>query len=55
VEWGRHVAYMEETKSAYKLLVRKPLWRPKHRWEDNTKMDLEEIDCEDVTGIPGSG
>jgi hypothetical protein len=33
---------------AYRLLVRKPegkpLGRPRHRWLDNIRMDLEEID-----------
>ena len=22
---------------------KRPLWRPMHRWEDNTKMDLQEV------------
>ena len=25
--------------------------RPKHRWEDNAKMDLQEVDCEGVNWI----
>jgi hypothetical protein len=34
----------------YRVLVRKPegkrpLWRPRHRWEDNIKMDLQEVGC----------
>ena len=34
----------------YRVLVRKsegkrPLGRPKHRWEDNIKMDLQEVGC----------
>jgi len=24
-----------------------PLGRPRHRWEDNTKMDLQEVGCGD--------
>jgi len=24
---------------------RRPLRRPRHRWEDNIKMDLEEVEC----------
>jgi hypothetical protein len=40
-----HVARMGEGRGAYKILVgtpeeRRPLGRPRHRWEDNTKMDL---------------
>ena len=39
---------MEEGRSAFKILTRKPtgkrpLGRPRGRWEDNIKMDLEEI------------
>jgi hypothetical protein len=34
----------------YRVLVRKPagnrpLWRPRRRWQDNTKMDLQELGC----------
>jgi hypothetical protein len=34
----------------YRVLVWKPerkrlLWRPRHRWEDNIKMDLQEVGC----------
>jgi hypothetical protein len=43
---------MEEMSSTY-ILVRKPegkrpLRRPRHRWEDNIRMDLREIVWEDV-------
>ena len=24
---------------------KKPLGRPRHRWEDNTKIDLQEVGC----------
>ena len=39
---------MEESRSAFKILTHKPtgkrpLGRPKRRWEDNIRMDLEEI------------
>ena len=39
---------MEVGKSAFKILTGKPtgrkhLWRPRRRWEDNIRMDLEEI------------
>jgi hypothetical protein len=30
----------------YVILVGKPLGRPRN-WEDNIKMDLRELDCED--------
>ena len=35
---------------------KRPLGRPRRRWEDNIKMDLQEVgrDCGDVDGV-GSG
>ena len=46
--WAGHVARMEESRSACKMLTgkptgKRPLGRPKRRWEDNIRMDLEEI------------
>jgi hypothetical protein len=43
-----HVARTGEGKGVYGILVRRaevkrPLGRPRHRWEDNIKMDLREI------------
>jgi len=38
-------------KNAYKILVRKPEGRPRHRWENNTKIDLKKTGCEDVDQI----
>jgi hypothetical protein len=34
----------------YRVLVgkpeeKRPPWRPRHRWEDNIKMDLQEVGC----------
>ena len=45
---GRALARMEEGSSAFKILTSKPagkrhLGRPSSRWEDNIRMDLEEI------------
>ena len=42
------VAHMEERRSAYKVLVgksegKRPLGSPRRRWDDNIKMDLEEV------------
>jgi hypothetical protein len=39
---------MGERKGVYRDLVgkpegKKPLGRPRHRWEDNIKMDLQEV------------
>ena len=42
---------MEQSENEYRVLVgrpegRKPLGRPKRRWEDNIKMDLKELGCD---------
>ena len=42
--------HMGEKRIIYKVLVgkpegKKPLGRPRHRWEDNIKMDLQEVGC----------
>ena len=47
--WAGHVARMEEGRRAFKILTgkptgKRPLGRPRRRWEDNIRMDLEEID-----------
>jgi len=47
--WAGHVAYMEEMRNTYKILVRKPEGkgphgRPRDRWENNIRMDLMEIE-----------
>ena len=48
LRWAWHVARMEEDRSAFKILTgkptgKRPLGRPRRRWEDNIRMDLEEI------------
>jgi hypothetical protein len=53
IRWTVHVAHMGETRSAHKLLVRKsegkrPLGRPRRRWEDNIRKYLREIGWEGV-------
>ena len=45
--WAGHVARMGEGRGVYRVLVgrpegKRPLGRPRRRWEDNIKMDLEE-------------
>jgi len=47
MKWVGQVACMGERRSAYTILVgrsegRKTLGRPRHRWEDNIKVDLHE-------------
>jgi hypothetical protein len=56
MRWAGYVASMGEVRGAYNILVgrpegRRPLGRPRHRWEDNTEMDLREIGFGDVDWI----
>jgi hypothetical protein len=53
VRWAGHVARMEERRGVYWLLVgkpecKRPVGRPRRRWEDNIKLELRE------TGIDGA-
>jgi hypothetical protein len=46
MKWAGHVACMGDRRSAYGVLVERPvekrsLGRPTHRWEDNIKVDLQ--------------
>ena len=48
MKWVGHVARMEQSRNAYRVLVRipegkRPLGRPRHGWEDNIKMDLRVV------------
>jgi len=48
MRWAGHVAGIKETRGAYRVLVGKPLGkrpleRPRRRWEDNIKTDLQEV------------
>jgi len=42
MRWAGHVAYIEERRGVYRIMMGKPEWNrlPGRRWEDNTKMDL---------------
>ena len=48
MRWAGYVARMEEGRGVHKVLVgkpegKRPLGRPRRRWDDNIKMDLEEV------------
>jgi hypothetical protein len=48
MRWAGHVVRMGEERGAYRVLVRRPegkrpLGRPRRRWEDNIKLELREI------------
>jgi hypothetical protein len=48
MRWAGHVARMGEDRRVHRVLVwkpegKRPLGRTRHRWEDNIKMDLQEV------------
>ena len=51
MRWAGHVARMGEERGAFRVLVgkpegkRPPLGRPRRRWVDNIRMDLQEVGC----------
>jgi len=50
IRWVGHVARVGEEKGVYRVLLRKPegerpLGRPRRRWVDNIRMDLQEVGC----------
>jgi hypothetical protein len=51
LRWAGYVAHMWERRDVYKVLLgtvdgKRPLGRPRHKWEDNIKMDVQEVGCE---------
>ena len=51
LRWTGHVVRMEQSRNAYRVLVgkpggKRPLGRPRRRWEDNIKLNLREVGCE---------
>jgi len=50
MRWAGYVTRMGERGCVYRVLVgkpegKRPLGRPRHRWEDNIKMNLQEVGC----------
>ena len=48
MRWAGYVARMGDDRGVHKVLVgklegKRPLGRPRRRWEDNIKMDLQEV------------
>ena len=61
MRWAGYVARMGEERGVYRVLVgkskgRRSLGRPRRRWVDNIRTDLQEVGCE-LYGLdwPGSG
>jgi len=56
MRWAGYVARMGEGRDVYRVLVgkpegKRPLGRPRRRWEDNIKMNLQEVGCEGMDWI----
>jgi len=56
MKWAGHVARMGERRSVNRVLVGKPerkrlLGRSRHKWEDDIKMDVQEVGCGDMDWI----
>jgi hypothetical protein len=56
MRWAEHVARMGARRGEYRVLVwktegKRPLGRPRLKWEDNIKMDLQEGGCGSVDWI----
>ena len=54
MRWAGHVERIGEGRVVHRVLVgkpegKRPMWRPRRRWEDNIKMDLRKLvgGCED--------
>jgi len=50
MRWAGHIAHMGERRGVYRVLVgkpegKRPLGRPRRRWEDDIKMNLQEVGC----------
>ena len=50
MRWAGRVAHMKERRGIYRVLVgkpggKRPLGRPRPKWEDNIKIELREVGC----------
>jgi len=50
MRWSGHVGHMGKGRGMHRVLVgklegKRPMRRSRHRWEDNIKMDLQEVGC----------
>jgi len=50
MRWAGHVVHMGEERGVYRVLMgkpegKRPLGRPRPRWVDNIRMDLQEVRC----------
>ena len=50
MRWAGHVVHMGEERGLYRVLMgkpegKRPLGRPRRRWVDNIRMDLQKVGC----------
>jgi len=56
MRWAGNVARMRERRNVYRVLVgnpeaKRPLGKSRRRWEDNIKMDLQDVGCDGMDWI----
>jgi hypothetical protein len=56
IKWAWHVARIGKERGVYRVLLgkperKRPLERPRRRWEDNIKMDYQDTGCGDMDWI----
>jgi len=56
LRWVGHVAHMAERRGVYSVLVgkpegKRPLGRPRHRWEDDIKMDFSQKNTKHINTV----
>jgi hypothetical protein len=56
MRWTGHVARVGEERGLYRVLVgkpegKRPMGRPRRRWEDNIRMALQQVGCGGWTGL----
>jgi len=56
MSWTWHVEFTGERRCVYRVLVgklegKRPFGRPRRRWEDNIKMDFQEMRCGGIDWI----
>jgi hypothetical protein len=60
IRWVGHVVRIGERISVYSVFMgnpdgKRPFGRPKHRWDDNIKMHIQDVGCGMWTDRAGSG
>jgi hypothetical protein len=51
MKWAGHIARMRDKRNAYRILVGRPLGRPRRRWVENIKMNRRELELDSMDWI----